>query len=107
MFLDFLGFWIFGYLDFFVLHLCFQSVETAPKLDSEKTAFVSVFTVFLRGVRVVGGVTICIYICMYTYMCAYMYMSLYIFCMCVYVWVCVSIYIHVNVGKSRHVAKIR
>ena len=27
----FLGFWIFC-----VLHLCFQSVETAPKLDSEK-----------------------------------------------------------------------
>ena len=51
-------FWIFGLLDFrifCVLHLCFQSVETAPKLDSEKTAFVWVFTVFLRGVRVVGG----------------------------------------------------
>ena len=39
---------------FCVLHLCFQSVETAPKLDAEKTAFVSGFTVFLRGVRVVG-----------------------------------------------------
>ena len=53
-FLDFwiLGFWIFGLLDFYT---CFQSVETAPKLDSEKTAFVSVFTVFLMGVRVVGG----------------------------------------------------
>ena len=46
----FLGCWIFC-----VLHLCFQSVETAPKLDSEKTAFVSVFAVFLRGVHVVGG----------------------------------------------------
>ena len=54
----FLDFGVFGFLDFCVLHLCFQSVETAPKLDSEKTAFVSVFTVFLRGVRVVGGVTI-------------------------------------------------
>ena len=61
----FLDFWLFGFLDFWifgffwifcVLHLCFQSVETAPKLDSEKkTAFVSVFIVFLRGVRVVGG----------------------------------------------------
>ena len=60
---------MFGFWDVWiwcVLHLCFQSVETAPKLDSEKTAFVPVFTVFLRGVRVVGGgVTICsyIYIC--------------------------------------------
>ena len=47
---EFLDFWIFCFL-----HLCFQTVETAPKLDSEKTAFVSIFTVFLRGVRVVGG----------------------------------------------------
>ena len=53
--LDFWIFRFFGFLDFCVLHLCFQTVETAPKLDSEKTAFVSVFTVFLRGVRVVGG----------------------------------------------------
>ena len=50
-------FWIFCFL-----HLCLQTVETAPKLDSGKKAFVSVFTVLLRGVRVVGGVTICIYI---------------------------------------------
>ena len=68
----FLDFWIFGFLDFWVfgflgfwifcgLHLCFQSVGTAPKLDSEKMAFVSVFTVFLRGVRVVRGVTIYMY----------------------------------------------
>ena len=46
---------------------CFQTVETAPKLDSEKTAFVSEFTVFLRGVRVVGGGGDYIYI----YICAY------------------------------------
>ena len=60
---------MFGFLDVWiccVLHLCFQSVETAPKLNSEKkTAFVSLFTVFLRGVRVVGGVTIDVYF--YTY----------------------------------------
>ena len=54
---------------FCVLHLCFQSVETAPNLDSEKTAFVSLFTVFLRGVRVVRGVTIFVYI----YIGAYIY----------------------------------
>ena len=61
----FLDFGILRFLDFWiscVLHLCFQSVDTAPKLDSEKAAFVSVFTVFLRGLRVVGGVTIYIYI---------------------------------------------
>ena len=44
--LGFLDCWILGFLDFGVLHLCFQSVETAPKLDSEKKAFASVFTVF-------------------------------------------------------------
>ena len=49
----FLDFWVFGFSDFWkscVLHLCFQSVETFGK-----TAFVSVFTVLLRGVRVVGA----------------------------------------------------
>ena len=80
-FLDFwiLDFWIFGFLDFWifgfldcwiccVLHLCFQTVETAPKLDSEKKkTFVAVFTVLLRGVRVVGGVTIYIYTHIYIY----------------------------------------
>ena len=67
----FLGFWVFGFGDFWiwgfldlgifgfgdfwifcVLHMCFQSAETAPKLDSEETAFVSVFTVFFEGVCV-------------------------------------------------------
>ena len=56
---------------FCVLHLCVQSVETAPKLNSEKhTAFVSVFTVFLRA----GGVTIYVFIdirCPYIYMYRY------------------------------------
>ena len=62
-----MDFWVFVCLDFgifCVLRSCFQSVETAPKLDTEKTAFVSVFAVFLRGVRVVGGGDhIYIYIC--------------------------------------------
>ena len=62
----FLDFWVFGFLDFCVLHLCFQTVETAPKLDSEKTAFVSAFTVSLRGVRVAGGWTMYIYIYIHT-----------------------------------------
>ena len=72
----FLDFWIFGLLGFwgfgfFVVHLCFHSVEKAPKLGSEKKAFVTVFTAFLRGVRVVGGgadhMYIYIYIYVYTY----------------------------------------
>ena len=47
--------------------------QTDPKLDSEKAAFVSIFTVFLRGVRVVPGgrVTIYIYMYMYTHVCIY------------------------------------
>ena len=61
------GIFVFGFLGFWVLQLCFQSVETDPKLDSEKAAFVSVFTMFIRGVRVVSGVTIYMYIYMYPY----------------------------------------
>ena len=61
----------FGFLGFWVLQLCFQSVETDPNLDSEKAACVSVFTVFLRGVRVVGGgCHIYIYIYVYKYPCS-------------------------------------
>ena len=52
---------------FWVLQLCFHCVETDPKLDSEKAAFVSVFRAVLRGVRVVGGVTIYIYIYTFIY----------------------------------------
>ena len=37
----------------------------------KKMAFVSVFTVFLRGVRVVGGVTIYIYTYIYIHSKAY------------------------------------
>ena len=59
-FLDFLGFWIYGFLDFWmfcVLHLCFQSVETAPKLDSEKNGVcIGIYSVF-KG---------CVYIYVYT-----------------------------------------
>ena len=53
-----LEFWIFGFLDFGVFVFYQIWIRT-------KTAFVSVFTVFLRGVRVVRGVTIYIY--MYRY----------------------------------------
>ena len=43
--MGFLGVWVFGW--FFVLHLCFQSVETAPKLDSEKNGVcISIYSVF-------------------------------------------------------------
>ena len=42
--LGFLDFWIFC-----VLHLCFQSVETAPKLDSEENGVcIGIYSVF-RG----------------------------------------------------------
>ena len=43
------------------------------------TAFVSVFTVFLRGVRVIGGgVTIHIYIYIHIHIYMYMYMYIYV-----------------------------
>ena len=87
----FLDFWIFGFLGFWifcVLQLCFQSVETAPKLDSEKIAFVSVFTVFLRGVSVVGGVTTYIYI----YMCVHIYTCIYL---CVHIFMYLYVYIYI------------
>ena len=71
-FLDFLDFWIFwsfGFLDFRffgVLHLCFQSVETAPTLDSEKNGVcIGIYGVF-KGCACRRGVTIYIYI----YICA-------------------------------------
>ena len=86
------GFWIFGFWIFCVLHLCFQSVETAPKLDSEKNGLcVSIFTVFLRGVRVVGGVTIYIYryINIYIYIYIYIdYLYIQIICLCLYPYRC-------------------
>ena len=51
----FFDFWSFGFLDFCVLHLCIQSVETAAKLDSEKNGVcIGIYSVS-RGVRVVGG----------------------------------------------------
>ena len=62
-------------MDFCVLHLCFQSVETAPKLDSEKHGVcISTYSVFKgRACRGGGGVYIyiythlCMYICIYTH----------------------------------------
>ena len=49
----FLDFWIFGFCFFLsfwifsVLHLCLESVETAPKLDSEKNGVcISIYSVF-------------------------------------------------------------
>ena len=67
----FLGFWVFGF--FCVLHLCFQSVETAPKLDSEKKKrrlyrYLQCF----KGCACRGGrVTICMYIYIYITRCRY------------------------------------
>ena len=49
-----MGFWIFGF--FCVLHLCFQSVEAAPKLDSEKNGVcIGIYSAFKGCVHVVGG----------------------------------------------------
>ena len=65
----FLDFWVFGFLDFWifcVLHLCVQSVETAPKLDSEKNngVCIGVYSVFkgcaCRGVTMYMHVYVCI-----------------------------------------------
>ena len=59
--LGFLGFWIFC-----VLHLCFQSVETAPKLDSEKSGVcIGIYSVFKGCASRRGGDHIYIY--MYVY----------------------------------------
>ena len=72
MFFGFLDFWIFGFLDFWifcVLHLCFQSVETAPRLDSEKTngVCISVYSVFKGCACRSGGDHMYVYIYMYAY----------------------------------------
>ena len=46
---------------FCVLHLCFQSVETAPKLDSQKNGVcIGIYSGF-KGCACRGGVTIYIY----------------------------------------------
>ena len=47
--------WIFSFLDFWVLQLCFKSVETDPKSDSEKGSVCGGIYRVLRGVRVVGA----------------------------------------------------
>ena len=53
-----LDFWVFGFWDFWifcVLHLCFQSVATAPKLDSEKNGVcIGIYSVF-KGCACRGG----------------------------------------------------
>ena len=65
-----LDFWIFC-----VLHFCCQSVETAPKLDPEKTASVSVFTVLVKGCACRRGVTRRVYIHIYVHVHVYPYLS--------------------------------
>ena len=63
-----MGFWIFC-----VLHLCFQSVETAPKLDSEKTGVcIGIYSVF-KGRACRRGVTIYIYKSINIYLYIYVY----------------------------------
>ena len=66
-----------------VFSICRNSLK---KWIRKKTAFVSVFTMFLRGVHVVGGVTIHIYI--YTYIYIYIY---------IYIYVC-NIHIPININ---------
>ena len=69
--LGFLAFWMLGVLDFWifcVLHLCFQTVETAPKLDwGKKGVCIGIYSVFKGCACRRGGVTIYIYICIYTH----------------------------------------
>ena len=62
-FLDFLIFWVLDFCFFFcVLYLCFQSVETAPKLDSEKNGVCSsIYSAFKRCACRRGGDHIYIY----------------------------------------------
>ena len=61
--LRFLDFWTFGFLDFLCFTLVFPICKNSSKIGFGKKAFVSVFTVFLRGVRVVGRGDH-IYVCM-------------------------------------------
>ena len=88
-----MDFLVFGFLDFYifcVLHLCFQSVETAPKLDSEaKGVCIGIYSV-LKGLACRRGVTIYIYI--YIHIDVYMCMCI---CVCAYVFLHTYIYIYV------------
>ena len=64
----FLIFSVFSFLDFFgfwVLQLCFQSVEADPQLDSQKgSVCVGIYSV-LKGCACRWGVTIYVYIYIY------------------------------------------
>ena len=78
------------FLGFRVLQLCFQPVEKIQNWIRKTAAFVAVFAVCLRGVRVVGGdhTDICTYTCKYTYICTYMYIHIYIYInVLLFVWV--------------------
>ena len=59
--------WIFGCFGFWVLQLCFQSVETDPKLDSEKgSVCLGIYNVFKGCACHTGGDHIYIYdMCVY------------------------------------------
>ena len=53
------------FLSFCVLHWCFQSVETAPKLDSENNGVcIGIYSVF-KGCACRGRVTIYMYTYIY------------------------------------------
>ena len=81
-------------MDFCVLHLCFQSVETAPKLDSEKNGVcIGIFSVFKGCARRRGGDHIYVYI--YTHVYTYMLN------MCVYTFIYICIYICRHTYDSR------
>ena len=73
-------FWIFGFWDFLCSTLVFQSVETAPKLDSEKNGVcIGIYTVFKGCASRRGGdhIYIYVYICIYIYVYIYMYIYIY------------------------------
>ena len=103
IFFGFLVFWICGLLDFWIfwifcaLHL-FSICRNSSKIGFGIHGGCIVYS-FLRGVRVVGGVTIYIYICIYVYNCITLFICLHSECERVCVCACVyeSTYINVKV----------
>ena len=88
----FLEFWIFN---FWVLHLCFQSVKTDPKLDSEKGSIcVGTYSDFKECACRRGGDHIHTYIHMYIYIRTYIYTYIHMY-IYTYVYTYVHIYIYI------------
>ena len=96
-----MDFWILRFLGFWVLQLCFRTVETDPKLDSEKgRVCVGIYSVF-KGCACRRWVTRYIYICTYIYI--YMYICT---CICTCIRTCISRCIH-TLGRDRKRSCIR